>query len=122
MPSSADPGSRVKHKDECGVGKRGAGGHGDYMGTNNPFTMLYPSGFRSAPQNLSMVWNIPEVSGLVPPGDRRRLALYPNCSVEANILDLIQLMTGDRQTNFLYFQNTSENVQHKVLKIIKCGV
>lgn len=64
------------------------------MGTNNPFTIVCASGFSSAPQKLSMVWNIPSDSGLVPPGDRRRLALYPNSLVEANISDLISLMAG----------------------------
>lgn len=43
--TSVDPGSRVKHKDECGEGKRGAGGYKDYTGTNNPFTMVCMSGF-----------------------------------------------------------------------------
>lgn len=53
--SWVNPGSRARHKDECGKGKwRGATEHKDNMGTDNPFTMVCMSGFRSASQKPSL--------------------------------------------------------------------
>lgn len=59
--------------------------HVDYMGTNNPFTIVYPSGFRSAPQNLSNVLDIPTDLDLVPPGDRSSLAVFSKSLLKASI-------------------------------------